>query len=272
MGSYCLLSLAFKTMKEKTSRKPLIFAHRGANRETAENTRLAFDKALEYPIDGIETDVQLSRDEVPVLWHDQFLGKLGLAGKHIDDFDFARMEKMDFAGYFSPETKPEAVLSLKEFLEKYRGRCRLQIEVKHWDWETPQRHESKMRQCFDLIGSWSDEEIFISSFNLSSLILAHQYSPGFPLYFALNETQTPEDANRFLTEYPFLRGLCVHIEILDDKLMQVVREKDKHILVYTCNSDDEISKALEFDVDVLITDDPQKALQMRSQCDETSHA
>jgi glycerophosphoryl diester phosphodiesterase len=29
----------------------LIFAHRGANREAAENTRAAFDKALEYAID-----------------------------------------------------------------------------------------------------------------------------------------------------------------------------------------------------------------------------
>jgi hypothetical protein len=43
----------------------LIFAHRGANKEAAENTRTAFDRALEYAIDGIETDVQLSRrDEV----------------------------------------------------------------------------------------------------------------------------------------------------------------------------------------------------------------
>ena len=256
-------------MKENNSRKPLIFAHRGANRETAENTRLAFDKALEYPIDGIETDVQLSRDEVPVLWHDQFLGKLGLPGKHIDDFDLVKMEQMDFASHFSPETKPEAVLSLKEFLEKYRGRCRLQIEVKNWDWEMLQRHESKMKQCIDLIGTWNNEEIFISSFHLSSLMIAHDYSPNFPLYFALNKTQTPEDADHFLTKYPFLRGLCVHIEILNNKLMEMVREKDKHILVYTCNSEEEIGRALQLEVDILITDDPQKALEMRSQCDET---
>lgn len=65
----------------------LVFAHRGANREAAENTRTAFDKALHYPIDGIETDVQLSRDEIAVLWHDRDLKKLELPGKRIDDFD-----------------------------------------------------------------------------------------------------------------------------------------------------------------------------------------
>ncbi|MCK9352525.1 MAG: glycerophosphodiester phosphodiesterase [Gallionella sp.] len=45
----------------------LIYAHRGANREAAENTRTAFDRALSYPIDGIETDIQLTRDGVAVL-------------------------------------------------------------------------------------------------------------------------------------------------------------------------------------------------------------
>jgi len=85
-------------------------AHRGANREAAENTRAAFDKALEYAIDGIETDVQLSRDGIPVLWHDPFLDKLDYAGKRIDDFDLEQLEQIDFSGYFSSETVPEGVV------------------------------------------------------------------------------------------------------------------------------------------------------------------
>lgn len=247
----------------------LIFAHRGANRETAENTRLAFEKSLEYPIDGMETDVQLSRDDVPVLWHDQHLDKLGLPGKVVDEFDFDQMKRMDFAGYFSPDTKAEAVLSLEEFLETYRGRCRLQIEVKNFEWEPVRRHEIKMMRCIDLIKAWNDEEIFISSFNLSSLVFAHHYSPDFPLYFALSETQIWRDARHFLTDHPFLKGLCVHIAILNEELMRVVREREKHILVYTCNTDEEIGKALNLGVDILITDVPQAALKMRAQCDGT---
>ena len=46
------------------ARKCLIFAHRGANMEAAENTCTAFDKALSYAIDGMETDVQLTHNEV----------------------------------------------------------------------------------------------------------------------------------------------------------------------------------------------------------------
>ena len=100
--------------------KSLIFAHRGANTEAAENTRSAFDKALGYAIDGMETDVQLSRDGVAVLWHDRFLGKVGLPDKHIDDFDCTRLQAMNFAAHFSPNAAPEGIMRLQDFLDAYR--------------------------------------------------------------------------------------------------------------------------------------------------------
>ncbi|MGR9099334.1 MAG: glycerophosphodiester phosphodiesterase, partial [Gammaproteobacteria bacterium] len=149
--------------------KTLVFAHRGANREAAENTRAAFDKALNYPIDGIETDVQLSRDEVPVLWHDRFLDKLGHPDKRIDDFDYAQLEQMDFAGHFSEIQAAEGVLGFREFADSYRGRCSLQVEIKNRDWETAGRRRTKMEKCLEIIGPVRDQEIFISSFDFSSL-------------------------------------------------------------------------------------------------------
>ena len=94
----------------KLSTPSLIFAHRGANKEAAENTRSAFDRALTYSIDGMETDVQLSRDEVPVLWHDRFLAKLGLPTQHIDDFDYSQLQAMNFAEHFSDAGKAEGVV------------------------------------------------------------------------------------------------------------------------------------------------------------------
>ncbi|MGZ8918658.1 MAG: glycerophosphodiester phosphodiesterase [Methylobacter sp.] len=251
-------------MKIQNSGPCLIFAHRGANREAADNTRAAFNNALKYPIDGMETDIQLSRDGVPILWHDRFLNKLGYPWKHIDDFDYAQLEQMNFAGYFSSSAKPEGVLSLREFLDTYRGRCRLQIEIKNRDWEPQHRHESKIKQCIDLIGDPHEHGIFISCFNLASMIFADQYAPGFPLYYALKEPHTLADIERFLKEHQFLQGLCMPIAILNDAIIQLLRNNGKGIVTYTCNSNEEITKALNFGVDVLITDFPQKALQIRS--------
>src|SRR5574342_647445 len=131
-------------------KRTLIYAHRGANREAAETTRTAFARALAYPIDGIETDVQLSRDEVAVLWHDRDLKKLKLPGKHIDDFDHAQLQAMDFAAHFSGSTAAEGAMSLPEFLAPSRERCRLLLEIQHRDWEDVARPEMTVRQTLAL--------------------------------------------------------------------------------------------------------------------------
>ena len=243
----------------------LIFAHRGANKEMAENTRSAFDKALEYAIDGMETDVQLSRDEVAVLWHDRFLDKVGLPGKHIDDFDYAQLQAMNFAAHFSPGAKPEGPMTLKGFLDAYRRRCRLLIEIKNREWELPSRHEIKIRQTLDMVGAANDGTIMASSFNLDSLIYAHQYRPEFPLVYNFEPGQTLQDARRVLGEQSFLHGLCLSIECIDAATVDLLRSHGKCIAVYTCNSDEEINKVLELGVDILISDVPKKALMMRGQ-------
>jgi glycerophosphoryl diester phosphodiesterase len=242
----------------------LIFAHRGANHEAAENTRTAFEKALNYPIDGIETDVQLSRDEVAVLWHDTFLRKLGMPEKHIDDFDYAQLQAMNFAAHFSSVVAPEGIMSLKDFLAAYRKRCRLLIEIKNRAWESPARHEIKVRQTLDQMGKVNQDTLIASSFNLLSLVYANLYRPGFPLVYNLEPEQTLEEASQVLSDHPFLHGLCLPIANLSQSVIELLRHHNKCIAVYTCNSNEEISKALEFGVDILISDVPQKALQMRN--------
>jgi glycerophosphoryl diester phosphodiesterase len=241
----------------------LVFAHRGANKEAAENTRTAFDRALAYPIDGIETDIQLSRDEVAVLWHDRFLGKLGMHLKRIDDFDHAQLREMDFAAHFSSGAKPEGVMSLQEFLDAYRKRCRLLLEIKNREWESTARQEAKVRQTLALAGSAGAGGIVISSFNLDSLIYAHRCAPDFPLVYNFEPEQTLADAQRVLAEQPFLHGLCLPIASLDEAMVKLLRHQNKSIAVYTCNSEVEIDSALALGVDILISDVPQKALQMR---------
>jgi glycerophosphoryl diester phosphodiesterase len=242
----------------------MIFAHRGANKEAAENTRSAFDKALEYPIDGIETDVQLSRDEVAVLWHDRFLGKLGHPLKHIDDFDHAQLQAMNFAAHFSSHARPEGIVSLKDFLEVYRTRCRLLLEIKNRDWEPAGRHEIKIRQTLAMVGAVNDDAVMVSSFNLASLVFAHRCDSEIPLVYNLETDQTFADAERVLSGQSFLRGLCLPINSLDESMVRLPRDHGKLVAVYTCNSDAEINKALELGVDILISDVPQKALQARA--------
>ena len=241
----------------------LIFAHRGANREAAENTRSAFDKALTYPIDGIETDVQLSRDEVAVLWHDRDLKKLKLPGDHIDDYDCTQLQAMNFAAHFSASAAAEGVMSLQEFMSAYRTRCRLLLEIKNRDWEMVARHELKVRKTLALVGAVPDDRIMVSSFNMESLVYAYRFAPQLPLVFNLEPEHNLNDARYALDKQPFLYGLCVHISTLNPNLVALLRERGKHIAVYTCDTEGEINRALTLAVDILISNVPQKAVQMR---------
>lgn len=241
----------------------MIFAHRGANREAAENTRSAFDRALAYPIDGIETDIQLTRDGVAVLWHDRFLGKLGMKDKRIDDFDLVELLEMDFAAHSGEAGKRESVMSLREFLDAYRMRCHLLLEIKNRGWESFERHKAKVQQTLALVGEVADG-VLVSSFNLDSLLYAHHCAPDIPLVLNLEPEHDADYARGALEVHPFFHGLCVHIDTLDEEMVGVLREHGKCLAVYTCNSDEEISRALALGVDILISDLPQKALALRA--------
>ncbi len=240
----------------------MIYAHRGANKEAAENTRTAFDKALNYAIDGMETDIQISHDGVNVLWHDDDLARLELPGRRIGDFDYRQLSAMDFAAHVA-DAMQEGVMSLQDFISAYRARCRLLLEIKRYPGEPQVPQEQKIRQTLELAGTPVGDHVIASSFDLDSLLYAHRIAPQFPLVFNLEPEHDVEFARRVLQEQPFLRGLCVHISTLDEAMVGVVHERGKLIAVYTCNSDEQIGRALRLGVDVLISDLPQKALQMR---------
>lgn len=249
-------------MKPNSSIPCNIYAHRGARSETADNTRQAFEKALAYPIDGIETDVQLTKDEVCVLWHDRFLDKLGYPGKRIDDFTFAELKQFNFAAYYAG-ADPEGVLSLQDFVDQYRRHCKLQIEIKNRDWEDIRRHQIKVQQCLEILGSTRNLDVFISSFNLNSLQYAHQLGAQVALVYAVNESNDIAYMKTTFSDNKFLAGICQPIATLNEGLVDFLRGHNKLIVTYTCNTRLEIQKALDLEVDILITDDPVTALQMR---------
>jgi glycerophosphoryl diester phosphodiesterase len=80
----------------------LVFAHRGHHAVFPENTLQAFDAAVRMGVDGIETDVRLSRDGIPVLFHDEQVRGRPIA-------DLSRQDIARIAGHEVP-TLSEALL------------------------------------------------------------------------------------------------------------------------------------------------------------------
>jgi glycerophosphoryl diester phosphodiesterase len=101
---------------------PLVIAHRGASVEAPENTLRAFARALELGVDGIELDVQVTRDGIPVVFHDYTLTRLtGTRGRLVDR-TWAELKEL--------RVQAEPIPALADALSLTRKRAMLQIEIK----------------------------------------------------------------------------------------------------------------------------------------------
>jgi glycerophosphoryl diester phosphodiesterase len=101
---------------------PLCVAHRGASAEAPENTLLAFARALELGVDGIELDVQVTRDGVAVIFHDSTLTRLTGTRGRLTDRTWAELKKL--------RVQAEPIPTLADALSLTRKRAILQIEIK----------------------------------------------------------------------------------------------------------------------------------------------
>lgn len=101
----------------------LVIAHRGASAEKPENTLAAFRQALALGADGIELDVQITRDGVPVVFHDTTLRRLTGQPGRLTDKTWAELKKLRVHG-------AGRIPRLADALAFVRGRAVVQIELK----------------------------------------------------------------------------------------------------------------------------------------------
>ena len=80
-----------------TKDHPLIWGHRGASGHAPENTLPAFQLAADMGADGVELDVQLTRDGIPVVCHDETVDRTGSGAGWLKDFSYSEIRKLDFS-------------------------------------------------------------------------------------------------------------------------------------------------------------------------------
>ncbi|HET6851924.1 MAG TPA: glycerophosphodiester phosphodiesterase family protein, partial [Pyrinomonadaceae bacterium] len=79
---------------------PLIIGHRGASAVAPENTIAAFKEAIAVGADGVEFDVRLTRDRVPVVIHDSTLRRTAGLQRRVADLTWAELEQVDVGSWF----------------------------------------------------------------------------------------------------------------------------------------------------------------------------
>ena len=107
-----------------------IFAHRGYHQFDPENSMGAFKKAVLRHVEGIETDVHLTKDQVPVLIHNESLKKMTGDPRKVNDLTLRQIKQLRL------QNSKETIPTLEEFLSylksvDYRGALNLEIKTDH---------------------------------------------------------------------------------------------------------------------------------------------
>jgi glycerophosphoryl diester phosphodiesterase len=239
--------------------KPWLVAHRGAMAEAPENTRAAFDRALSYPVDGIEFDVQSSSDGVPVIYHDDTLKKITGRFRALADYPFEHLAAMDWGRWFSPAHAGERLMTLENVLKSYGTRTRLMVEIKAPLRKKHQALYQKLAQTVaemmrELIPADMQEKMYVLSFDPELLAIVGKHDPG--RHCVLNLRQAVDRASEWGIDMGALHGAGLRLSRLNRLFVNFCRSHGKIVMTYSCNTRKTINRALDLGVDVMMTDDP----------------
>jgi glycerophosphoryl diester phosphodiesterase len=153
-----------------------IWAHRGASVRAPENTMAAFRAAEEDGAQGIELDVHLSRDGVPVVIHDEEVRRTTDGRGPVARLTLQQLRRLDAGRWFAPAFAGEPIPLLREVLEWAGDRLRLNLEIK-----SAQAAEAVQIALID----HPQCRVLLSSFDHAVLEKVRASNPTQPLAFLL---------------------------------------------------------------------------------------
>ena len=250
--------------------RPLIVAHRGSSIRAPENTIAAFQMAIEDGADGIEFDVRLSKDGVPVVIHDDDLRRTGRRPERIADLTSDELGSIDVGswlnakqpGLANPEFSTQTVPKLSEVLGLLNGSTGLiYIELKCDEWN-----------CVDLVTAVCElvresgrlSQIIIKSFKLGAIPEIRHCLPD----VATAALFGPEIMH-YLRRREYLIGLArefgadqlsVHHSLVTPRLCRLAAEANMPLTVWTVDDPLWLARRANLGIWALITNDPKMYL------------
>src|SRR3954447_16619904 len=109
--------------------RPLIVGHRGAAAAAPENTLASFRKALDLGLRAVELDVRLTRDGLPVCFHDDRLERVTPERGLLADWDWGPLSSVPVLPGAFRGAYPDARIPLLEtVLRELPADCRFLVE------------------------------------------------------------------------------------------------------------------------------------------------
>jgi glycerophosphoryl diester phosphodiesterase len=260
-------------------RQPLIIGHRGSSANAPENTLAAFRRAIAEGADGIEFDVRLARDGIPVVIHDATLTRTApevnprKRRPRVEDLTSAELQQVDVSSWFfrrsknqHSEEKPESVPTLEQVMQLFSGvDGLLYLEMKG----EPVGNEL-LAAVGQLIRYHSlESQVIVECFDLSALKKLREMSPDLRTA-ALFERRIPQPPGRALLQKLLAATLAagaaeiaLHHRLANRLMINEAIAANLGVVVWTVDSPDWIFRAQQLGVRALITNNPPVLLAGR---------
>lgn len=233
-----------------------IWAHRGASGAAPENTLPAFELAVEQGADGLELDVQLTRDDHVVVIHDETLERTTDGNGWVADHSLEDLKKLD-ASYGHDGFAGVRIPTLAEVCNLVRDvPIVLNVELKNS--QIPYVGlEERVLGIIDECGV--RDRVIISSFDHNSLRGLAQADVGIPLGVLYSDLLWRPW--RYATR---LGASALHPALASTRQRMVERshEAGLEVNVWTVDDPGDVRRVAGFGVDALITNVPESVRQV----------
>lgn len=230
--------------------KPIVFAHRGASAIRFENTMKAFEKAVEQGADGIELDVQVTEDGVPIVIHDADLVRLAGVRQMISSLTSTEIADIRVGGKYTRLVNGHPIPTLIEaaaFCERHH--LALNVELK----ETVSARPEFVERILDSV-SYLDS-VHISSFDYHLLEEVKKVDAGLETGYLVRRNSVDWD---HLEQYIYADGFHIHKKLMKEPYLSKLIQTRKKIRVYGMTGQEAIALNPPSYIDGWITDYPDR--------------
>lgn len=238
--------------------KPVIIAHRGWSGRYPENTLIAFEKALELPVDGIEFDLRRSADGEIVISHEPNVDLHSDGTGLIRDMTLKELKKLDFGIKKGECFAGTRIPEFNEFLDMIcakRPDIWLAVELKEDDEDLAKRVFKALEER-----NFSDH-CSIISFKSNMLRAAKKYAPQLPRHgFSALNLPGEGDQEEYLA---LLDRVGIYINALTLNMANFYHSRNIRIDTWAPGNAAQYAVARGCQVDFITTNDPDVILDLQ---------
>ncbi len=243
----------------------MIFAHRGFSARYPENTMAAFRAAYDCGADGIELDVQLTKDRIPVIIHDETIERTTNGIGFVKDFTFNELRNWEAGTTKNNQEQKCFIPSLDEYFQWVKHTNLItNIELKNG--VIP--YEGLEETTLEMIATYElEDQIILSSFNHYSLAKIAKLNPNIETAILFMEgLYKPWDYARTVGA----RGLHCFYPVAQKPILVQAAKEQIAVRPFTVNEDEDLKRLISYQCPAVITDHVDQALSIRQKYDDHS--